>query len=296
MKQMLTDMIVHLEAAVEFVDDDVTPESIEAIGNKLAQLMAQLEELERSFNVGRVIREGIQLAIVGKPNVGKSSIFNQLLQRERAIVTPIPGTTRDMLSDVVAINGLPVYLVDTAGIRQTFDLVEKLGIERSRRAMVDADLVLVILDGSEVLSEDDLTIIKETEHAPRLTIINKVDLPPKLNSGDLWQVVDQEELIRVSALTGFGIEDLRQKIVETVTSRSAFESEDVILTNSRHRDLIVRTIRSLKEARSALEEGYSEEVILVGLYDALRTLGEITGETTIEDIFDQIFSTFCIGK
>jgi tRNA modification GTPase len=171
-----------------------------------------------------------------------------------------------------------------------------LGIERSRTAMADADLVLVILDGSENLGEDDLTLIKETKNFPRLIIINKFDLPAKLKDGDLCSVIGQEELVRASALTGLGIADLRRKIVRIITSYSAFESEDVILTNSRHHDLIVRSIRCLKEAQSALEQRYSEEVILVGLHDALRTLGEITGETTIEDIFDQIFSTFCIGK
>jgi tRNA modification GTPase len=296
MKQLLTEMIVHLEAAVEFVEEDISPESSEAINHKLVHLITKLEELERSFSLGRVIREGIQLAIIGRSNVGKSSIFNSLLKKERAIVTPIPGTTRDVLSDVVAIDGIPVQLVDTAGIRQTSDIVEKLGIERSRTAMADADLVLVILDGSENLGEDDLTLIKETKNFPRLIIINKFDLPAKLKDGDLCSVIGQEELVRASALTGLGIADLRRKIVRIITSYSAFESEDVILTNSRHHDLIVRSIRCLKEAQSALEQRYSEEVILVGLHDALRTLGEITGETTIEDIFDQIFSTFCIGK
>jgi tRNA modification GTPase len=296
MKEMLTDMIVQLETAVEFVEDDVTPESIEFMATKLDGLLAQLEEIERSFVFGRVLREGIQLAIVGRPNVGKSSIFNKLLQKDRAIVTDIPGTTRDTLSDAVSIEGIPVHLVDTAGIRQSADVVEKLGIERTRTAMADADIVLLVLDSSDHFTDDDRTILEDTQSMPRLIIINKIDLPAALTVDQIQSINPNSICVRVSALTGDSVDELRKKIVEFVTSRSAMGAEDVILTNSRHHDLIVRAIRALKEARGALDEGYSEEVILVGLHDALRVLGEITGETTIEDILGQIFSTFCIGK
>jgi tRNA modification GTPase len=296
MKESLVDMIVHLETAVEFVDDDVMPEGIEPIATKLDRLLAQLGEIEHSFGLGRVVREGIQLAIIGRPNVGKSSVFNNLLQRDRAIVTDVPGTTRDTLSDAVSIEGLPVHLVDTAGIRKAMDVVERLGIERTRTAMADADIVLLVLDGSEDLTDDDVIILNETQSTPRLIIINKIDLPAKLMADQIGSTVPESAWVRISALTGEGVDVLRRKVVEVVTSRSRIGTEDVILTNSRHHDLIVRTIRALKEARRALDEGYTEEVILVGLHDALKLLGEITGETTIEDILGQIFSTFCIGK
>lgn len=296
MKESLTEMIVHLETAVEFVDDDVLPEDIRSTATKLDRLLTQLTEIERSFSLGRIVREGIQLAIVGRPNVGKSSIFNKLLQKERAIVTAIPGTTRDTLSEAVSIDGIPVHLVDTAGIRESADVVEKLGIERTRTAMADADIVLLVLDGSETLTDDDVVILNDTQSMPRLIIVNKMDLPAQLPPDQIQSIASGSTWVRVSALTGDGIEALRNKVVEAVTSGSALGAEDVILTNSRHHDLIVRTIRALKEAQKALDEGYSEEVVLVGMHEALRTLGEITGETTIEDILDQIFSTFCIGK
>ncbi len=296
MKEELKGMIVHLETAVEFVDDDVSPESLEIIGTSLDQLLSQLEEIERSFDFGRVLREGIQLAIIGRPNVGKSSVFNRLLQKDRAIVTDIPGTTRDVLSDAVSIDGIPVYLVDTAGIRESADIVEKLGIERTRTAIADADLVLLVLDGSQNLTDDDLVILNETESLPRLIIINKVDLPTKMLADQIESLATGSTWVRVSALTGYGLDDLRKKLFEAIAPHSALGEENVILTNSRHHELIVSAIGALKEARKALDEGYSEEVMLVGMHQALRTLGEVTGETTIEDILGQIFSTFCIGK
>lgn len=295
-KDALTDMIVHLETAVEFADEDVHPQDVEAIAARLDQVIAQLSDIERSFGFGRLIREGIQLAIVGRPNVGKSSIFNKLLKKERAIVTDIPGTTRDLLSDVVSLDGIPVHLIDTAGIRQTADRVESIGVERARTAIADADIVLVILDGSQELTEDDQAILEETQLAPRLIVINKSDLPCRLTPERIPAVASGSPWIRVSALTGAGIDELRRTLVDFIASGRAPAAEDAILTNARHHDLIVRAIRALRESQGALKGGYTEEVILVGMHEALRVLGEITGETTVEDILDQIFSTFCIGK
>jgi len=295
-KQSLVDAIVQMETAVEFVEDDVTIESCFSLARRLNDLITRLNEMERSFSFGRVIREGIELAIVGKPNVGKSSLFNRLLQKERAIVTEIPGTTRDALIDVASIQGVPVSLVDTAGIRHALDVVEKIGVQRSRQAIADADLVLVVLDGSQPLDDDDLGIMRETESLPRLMVVNKTDLELKLDAESLRSSAKGTPIVRVSALTGAGIEALQQEILEIITSRSAFQPEDVILTNARHHRLIVEAARCIEKAKAALDEGYSEEVALVGLHDALRAMGEITGEVTIEEILDQIFSTFCIGK
>lgn len=296
-KEALKEMIVHLETAVEFVEDDVRPESLDLMSVKLDELLKELTTLEQSFGYGRVLREGIELVIVGRPNVGKSSIFNRLLNKDRAIVTDIPGTTRDTLSDAVSIAGIPVHLTDTAGIRSSTDPVEKLGVIRTRTAMTDADLILVVLNGTEELTQEDLSILSETNSFPRLIAINKSDLPSRFTPDRIESVAGNSSCVSVSALTGVGIDELRKKIVEIVTQHSStLAIENVILTNSRHHELIVRVIESLKEARKAVEEGYSEEVVLVGLHQGLRLLGEITGETTIEDILDKIFSTFCIGK
>jgi tRNA modification GTPase len=295
LKQSLVEIIVQLETAVEFVEDDVTTETLHTLSLRLDTLASRFAEIERSFRVGRVIREGIQLAIVGKPNVGKSSLFNRLLQKERAIVTEIPGTTRDALVDAASIGGVPVSLVDTAGIRHAVEVVEKIGIQRSRQAIADADLVLVVLDASQPLDQDDLTVLQETDSLPRLIVVNKTDLEMELTA-ELLQPTVASPAVHTSALIGTGIEELQQEILAIITSRSAFQPEDVILTNARHHRLIVEAKQAIEKAQAALSEGYSEEVALVELHNALRAVGEITGEVTIEDLLDQIFSTFCIGK
>ncbi|MCS6816441.1 MAG: tRNA uridine-5-carboxymethylaminomethyl(34) synthesis GTPase MnmE [Blastocatellia bacterium] len=295
-RQALVDAIVQMETAVEFVEDDVMTESRSALMARLEGAIAELDAIAAQYRTGRIVREGIHVAIVGKPNVGKSSLFNRLLERERAIVTEIPGTTRDMLIETASIAGVPVHLVDTAGLREASDRVERLGIERSRQAIADADLVLVVLDGSQPLDADDRAVLEATASVPRLIAINKCDLPERLDPQSVRALEATAPLCRVSALTGQRLDELRQRILEIITSGSAFQPEDVILTNARHHRLIVAACERLREAHRALEEGYSEEVALVGLHDALRHLGEITGEVTIEDILDQIFSTFCIGK
>jgi tRNA modification GTPase len=295
-RQSLIEAIVQMETAVEFVDEDITTESRQSLLARLDSVAAELEAIAAQYHTGRIVREGIQVAIVGKPNVGKSSLFNRLLERERAIVTEIPGTTRDMLIETASIEGVPIHLVDTAGLRQASDRVERLGIERSRQAIADADLVLVVLDSSQSLDEDDRTVLGATATVPRLIVLNKQDLPERLDPQEVRMLDATSPLCRVSALTGYGLEELRRRILEIITSGSAFQPEDVILTNARHHRLIVAARERVLQARRALGEGYSEEVALVGLHDALRQLGEITGEVTIEEILDHIFSTFCIGK
>ncbi len=295
-RQSLVDAIIQMETAVEFVEDDVLTESRSSLMARLDGAIAELEAIAAQYTAGRIVREGIHIAIVGKPNVGKSSLFNRLLSRERAIVTEIPGTTRDMLIETASIEGIPVHLVDTAGLREASDRVECLGIERSREAIADADLVLVVLDGSQPLDEDDRMVLEATCSVPRLLALNKHDLPEGLDPEAIQALQETAPLCRVSALTGQGLDELRRQILEIITSGSAFQPEDVILTNARHHRLIIAARDAIVQARRALKEGYSEEVALVGLHDALRCLGEITGEVTIEDILNQIFSTFCIGK
>lgn len=295
LKQRLIHAIVHLETAVEFADEDVTPESRPSLSSQLDDLATRLSEIEKTFRTGRIVREGIQLAIVGKPNVGKSSLFNRLLAKERAIVTEIPGTTRDALSEAASIDGIPVNLIDTAGIRHTTDRVESIGITRSRQAIADADLVLVVLDASQPLDEDDRTVLEDTAQQPRLIVANKNDLPPQWNVTELDQWGVHGPVVFVSALTGEGLDQLKQEILKAVLG-GRLHPEDVILTNVRHHRLVVVAMEAVRKAIRALNEGYSEEVALVGLHDALRALGEITGEVTVEDILEQIFSTFCIGK
>jgi tRNA modification GTPase len=248
-----------------------------------------VDTLLASFVYGRLVFEGFTLAIVGRPNVGKSSLFNRLLEQDRAIVTEIPGTTRDTVSETAAIGGMPVRLVDTAGIRAGQDLVESLGIERSWQALADADLALVVLDAAAGVTPDDSELLQRS--APlgrRLVIANKIDtgeaadLPP--------------DAIRVSALTGLGIDGLRERIVAAVSPEGGPEQESGFITSVRHESLLRECAEALGNARRAAESGIPHEMLLLDLYAALAPVDAITGATTADDILNRIFSTFCIGK
>jgi tRNA modification GTPase len=291
-KESLLEVIVLLESALEFVEEDIPAPRANEIDNDLAVVSNGVEKLARSYSAGRLLQEGVRVTITGRPNVGKSSLFNSLVERERAIVTDIPGTTRDTLTEAIDLEGIPVILTDTAGLRETTDGIETLGIERTRRAMSDSDLVLIVLDGSEGVGLADDELIEETRNTRRLVVINKSDLP-----GFNVPVSCVEELrpINVSARTGEGLATLRAAILASVNSNGVDEG-GLLITNARHYDLLCSTQRELEAARAALRERHSEELVLVPLHNALKFLGQITGETTTEDILSEIFATFCIGK
>ncbi len=291
-KEKLVEAIVLLESAVEFVEEDIPAPRVNEIENDLAAVSAGVKKLSESYSAGRLLQEGIRVTITGRPNVGKSSLFNSLMQRERAIVTDIPGTTRDTLSEAIDLEGIPVILTDTAGLRETTDGIETLGIERTRRAMGDSDLVLVVLDSSAELGPSDRDLISQTANARRLVVMNKSDL---LTSGGSACCAEELQAINVSARTGEGLATLRSAILASLSS-NGIEDGSLLITNARHYDLLGSTQRELEVARAALRERHSEELVLVPLHNALRLLGQITGETTTEDILSEIFATFCIGK
>lgn len=290
----LINIIVSLESALEFVEDDL-PEDVTAnVLQKLSALVLKLERLASSFQAGRLLKDGLKVSLVGRPNVGKSSIFNSLLMRERAIVTDIPGTTRDSLSEVFNLNGIPILLVDTAGVRTSADVIEQLGIEKTEQAIVDADLVIVVIDGSQSITEADEYVLAKAEQSNYLIALNKSDLDDFSLEGTS-RLRENLRFIPVSAKTREGLDSLCSAIIESSQSPD-FSASDFLITNARHYDLLKRSAESLRTSRDLLEVRTSEELILVGLYDSLRFLGEITGETTPEDVLSQIFSTFCIGK
>jgi tRNA modification GTPase len=282
-KEQLLELIALLEAGIDFAEDDVSVAPAAEILRRLQPITSAVERLAASFQFGGLVRHGFTLAIAGRPNVGKSSLFNRLLEQDRAIVTEIPGTTRDVVSETAAINGIPVKLFDTAGIREGGERVESLGIERSYQAMADADATLVVVDASQPLNATDRTLI-----APgRLLVANKCDLA----------AADQiEGAIRVSALTGEGIPELRSAILNTIAPEGAFEQETGFITSLRHERLLRESAAELEKARSAAESGIPHEMLLLDLYAALRPIDAITGATTADDILNRIFSTFCIGK
>ncbi len=287
-KEQLIELIALLEAGIDFADNDVDIAPDEEILRRIKPVLKALEKLVSSFAYGKLVHSGFSLAIVGRPNVGKSSLFNRLLETDRAIVTEIAGTTRDTVSEVASLFGIPVKYIDTAGIRESRDTVESLGIERSYQAMADADMTIVVLDSSGPLTEEDRVLIERARQSGRfLVVANKSDLP---------RALAHEDALYVSALRGEGIDDLRQRIGEAIGAGGEIAQESGFITSLRHEQLLRESVESLERARSAVSAGIPQEMLLLDLYSALRPVDAITGATTADDILNRIFSTFCIGK
>ncbi len=298
-KQALVELIALLEAGIDFAEDDVEVTPDTEIVTRIDTISADLQKLARSFEHGRIVHSGLTLAIVGRPNVGKSSLFNRLVERERAIVTAMPGTTRDLVTERVSLGGIPVELVDTAGLREAIDEAESIGIQKSREALADADLVLVVLEAGVPLRDDEAALIRSLQGRPLLIARNKSDLASSdLDSSDetgAALVPEAPPAIFTSALTGEGILELRSALLQIVRSPSS-ESESGMLTSLRHHEAVAASLLSLASARRAVATKTPHEMLLLDLYAALRQLDSLTGETTADDILNRIFSTFCIGK
>ncbi len=290
-KRELVRMIVILESAIEFVEDDLPAIQLDEIKESIDRLCADVSSLAETYEAGHLLRDGIRVVIAGRPNVGKSSLFNRLLRFERAIVTDVAGTTRDSLTESISLQGIPVSLTDTAGFREAGDKIEAIGIERTRRAMADADFLVVVIDGSCLLQDEDQEILKASREQPFVVAINKTDLP---------QLIDEESLngakvVPVSALHDDGIPELTAAILRPFVSLDSANA-GLLITDSRHHDLLTRAESSLAAAAGSMAQGAGEEIVVGDLHNALRFLGAITGETTSEEILGEIFSTFCIGK
>lgn len=288
LKEQLLELISLMEAGIDFAEDDISVASPDEVLRRMNPIREGLDRLVNSFRSGRYVFEGFTLAISGCPNVGKSSLFNRLLEQDRAIVTHIPGTTRDTISETTSIEGIPVKLIDTAGIRKSDDLVESLGIQRSHEAVADADLTLLVLDLSEPLAEEDRALLTALADRRPLVVGNKCDLPRQLDS-------DQETLA-VSASTGAGIEGLRNAILHRLAPEGLAAPETGVITSVRHANLLGESIGALDNAKRAVEFNIPHEMLLLDLYAALQPIDAITGATTADDILNRIFSTFCIGK
>jgi tRNA modification GTPase len=283
-KIALVELVAALEVGIDFAEDDIDVMPREVITQKLAAVREPLAQLAASFAYGRIVRDGLTLAIVGRPNAGKSSLFNRLVERERAIVTATPCTTRDLVTERVAIGGIPVELIDTAGLREGIDEAENLGIAKSREAMADADIVLLVLDASQPPHAGDELLRESIADRPHIIVANKSDLA-------LAYAMDS---IHTSALTGEGIPALRDAIVSLVGGSA--QSETGLLTNLRQREAIESALRGLAAAEVALTAGTPHEMLLLDIYAALRGLDALTGATTADDVLNLIFSSFCIGK
>jgi tRNA modification GTPase len=306
-KRKLVELVAVMEAGIDFAEDDVSVLPAAEILSRIEEVTGPLEQLRASFAYGKIVHEGLTLAIVGRPNVGKSSLFNRLVERERAIVTATPGTTRDLVTETVALGGIPIKLVDTAGIRHSTDEAESIGIRKSYEALSEADLVLVVLDSTQEISAEDRGLLETSSKRGALVVANKSDLAPDgpvrcahLNVADSEATLLKLAALKVfktSAVTGAGIDDLRAAILEQVSGHSARgEQEAGFLTNIRHQRLVEESFISLQAAIHAVKNSIPHEMVMLDLYGALRPLDAITGETTTDDILNLIFSSFCIGK
>jgi tRNA modification GTPase len=287
-KLQLIDLIALMEAGIDFAEDDVTVAPAAEIHRRLEPILESVEKLARSFVYGSIVHAGFSLAIVGPPNAGKSSLFNRLLEQDRAIVTEVAGTTRDLVSETAEFAGIPVRLVDTAGIRETGEMVERLGIERSLGAMSDADITLVVFDGAMARAPAEHQLLARARAEGRALAI--------ANKSDLAGFSAQRDELAVSAVTGAGIDELRRAIVEELGGSDEVQSETGLITSMRHENLLREAARMLRKAGEAAASGIPHEMILLDLYCAMQALDEITGATTADDILHKIFATFCIGK
>jgi len=290
----LRSLLIHVEAEIDF-PEDVDEMTVEQRLKQLRGLKKDLEKMIKSFHTGRYYREGLATAIVGKPNVGKSTLLNLFLGEERAIVTDIPGTTRDLIEEVVNVHGVPLRLIDTAGIREHVDVVEKIGIERTRRVIQDADLVLVLLDAADGLTEEDFQVINMVKGKNVLLVVNKIDSPVRKIDKKILHEELSFPVIEISAKLGWGFEELKNQIIAMV-GNGVVGKESFLVTNFRHFSALTKALNSLNEAEKALQLGLPLDCLAVDLWEAWSALGEITGDTVSEEVIEQIFKEFCVGK
>ena len=296
-KVRLIDRLALIEAHIDFPEEEIEGVSLKKLRIDLAEVSEKMEEWIDSYEEGRVFREGISCAIIGKTNVGKSSLLNALLKEDRAIVTPVPGTTRDVIEEVINVDGIPLRLMDTAGLRKTVDAIENEGVKKAKERIEDADLVLLVIDGSREIDEDDLTIFQGTEEKKRVVALNKMDLPQKVSFNEISCRFQKEPVIPISALRNEGIDHLRSAIFRTLIHRQVKASPDyLILANIRHKQALTRARDNLSNAMIALEEERSLEFIAFEIRAALEAIGEMVGETATEEVLNRVFEQFCIGK
>lgn len=291
---LLLDTLAFLEASIDFVEDEIP---VQDVVGPLSQVTTHLEALLKSADHGMIYRQGVKAAIVGRPNVGKSSLLNSLLRGERAIVTNIPGTTRDTLEETANIGGIPLVLVDTAGIRtETADEVERIGVQRSQAALERADIALLVVDGSRELERGDRDIARLVNGKPAILVINKSDLPPAQVPEPFPTLLPYAEQVHISALTQEGIKELEEAIIALVLGGQVTLSDTPTVTNPRHKALLQQTLDHVQAAIFAQQAGLTSDLVAIDVREAVEALGEITGETVTEDLLDTIFSKFCIGK
>ena len=295
-RQKLLDLLVDITVNIDYPDEDIEEMTYEKLEESIVETQDMIEKLLATSSTGKMIREGIKIAIVGKPNVGKSSLMNGLLKETRAIVTDIPGTTRDTIEEVLSIRNIPVYLVDTAGIRETSDKVEKMGIEKSKEAFNQADFILFLLDGSRSLEEEDLQIMELLKERKSLVLINKRDLGEAISIEEIAAKLPASQVIEASLLKGQGITEIEDAVEDLVYGGEIVQKESMMVNNVRHIELLQQAVKSLTDALHMSERREALDFIEVDVKNAYERLGEIIGETVSDDIINEVFARFCLGK
>ena len=296
LRMNVTEVLAHLEVSIDFAEEDVEEITYQTLEEKALELRNEIKKLYDTAESGKILRDGLKTVIVGKPNVGKSSLLNSILGENRAIVTDIAGTTRDVIEEFVNIKGIPLKIVDTAGIRETEDVVEKIGVEKSRESFSTADLVIMVLDASRKLSEEDMEILGSLKNKKTIVLLNKMDLEPQIELEKIEEFINSEDIIKISALKHQGIEELQDKIEAMVYHGSVKNSSNLMITNSRHKDALFKAYESINDAISAIEQRMPYDFIEVDFKNIWDYLGYINGDTVREDLLDTIFANFCIGK
>lgn len=296
LRNNLLGVIAHIEAGIDFPEHDIEELSREQIKKETIGIINKVEYMLKSSDSGKIFREGLKTVIVGKPNVGKSSLLNALVKDKRAIVTDIPGTTRDVIEEVISIRGIPLKILDTAGIRATEDVVEKIGVQRSREALSEADLFLFVVDASVGISREDIEIAQLLQKLRGILIINKTDIVGDIKKDFSANLGLQAPVVYTSLLTGSGLETLEELIVEFVYNNEFHSTDEILVSNVRHKEALEKALYHLKEVLSTLEIGLSTDCMAIDLHSAWEQLGKISGDTLEDDVINQIFSQFCIGK
>lgn len=295
-KQQILDVMVNLEVSIDYPEYD-TPDATEnEILNMLNNVEKELLKLENSFDNGKLIKEGIKTAIIGKPNAGKSSLLNAILDEDRAIVTNIEGTTRDTIEEFVNINGIPLNLIDTAGIRNTTNEVEQIGVKKSKKIAQDADLIIAIFDATKDLSKEDMEILDIIKDKKIIIVLNKIDLPCKIDENNEYLKSITNNIVKISALNNIGIEEIYNKITKMFNLNEINLDNEIVITNLRHKNLIHKAMENVEKAKQSLNENMPSDIVAIFIKDILERLGEITGEEVTENIINEIFSRFCLGK
>lgn len=292
----MTDLITKLEVTIDYPEEDLEDLTNEQIGEGLDGIEKSLSSLLKRSEEGRIIKDGLRTAIVGRPNAGKSSLLNALLQEDRAIVTDIPGTTRDTIEESIKIGGVPLVLMDTAGLRETDNKVEKIGIERAKKSMEQADLVLAVIDGSHALEKEDRELLSSLKGRKSMVILNKYDLPQEVDEEEIKALAGDAPVVSLSARYGSGMEELEEALRRLTETQDRDAGRRLFLTNLRHVDLVKKALEAVRRAQQSLKDGMPADCITVDLVGAWNRMGEITGETVDNELINKIFERFCVGK